>query len=130
MNNRVVSGAGILLVSLILACAMGMGLVACSPSTDDGATPSSDAPANEVYRSYTFTGQDALVADTDYLVGELGYNPHDSHLGALLCAKCHEAGDDGSNRLYCSSCHIGIAEPEGWEAYPTGPYDDGENVAE
>ncbi|MEE8717234.1 MAG: hypothetical protein SOI26_07720 [Coriobacteriales bacterium] len=72
-----------------------------------------------VYASYSFTSDEQLVQDTAFLTDELGYNPHDSHFGTIeSCGSCHGHGDDGSDELWCTTCHMGAELPDGWSAYP------------
>jgi hypothetical protein len=119
----------------LLAIAFCIGLAACAPSPSN---TSSDDPKstvdNSVYASYTYTNHSQLIADTAYLEDELGYNPHGPRPAATStfnpdaaghfddidnCLLCHAAGTSGENVLWCTSCHIGMEMPEGWESSPT-----------
>lgn len=44
------------------------------------------------------------------------YNPHASHYEDLECYTCHSL--HGTNEYWCTSCHVGLPVPEGWEEAP------------
>ena len=55
--------------------------------------------------------EDTVAATADY-DGHEGYNPHDSHMGAVDCGICHSL--HGEQTLYCVTCHTNYSAPEGW----------------
>lgn len=108
--------------AVLLAASLCISLAACSPSSQSSNSTADAKPTavvNEVYASYAFTDWNQLIEDTDYLHEELGYNPHDSHYGEMSnCMKCHDAGEDGSSEVWCTSCHVGFEVPSGWGSTP------------
>jgi len=125
----------VFITSLIVVLCVG--LAACSPTSgtsETGATTGgiSNPIDNSVYESYVFTSFKQLYLDTAHLEDELGCNPHgprpqppaSGHFDNISeCQLCHITADDGRNEMWCTSCHIGMAIPEGWNIVPTVPFD-------
>ena len=44
-----------------------------------------------------------VTASTEDWMGNVGFNPHDSHLAAVSCGACHQEGH--ALTIVCSECH-------------------------
>jgi hypothetical protein len=88
------------------------------PDKSSAQAKQSASAKDSMFANYTFTSQEKLIKDTNFLRTTLRYNPHDNHFGQLPCTKCHNSAKDGSSQVWCTSCHIGFKVPKGWSAYP------------
>jgi hypothetical protein len=88
------------------------------PNKNSKTAKQSTLAKDSMFTNYTFTSQEKLIKDTNFLRAILKYNPHDNHFGQLPCTKCHNSAKDGSSQVWCTSCHIGFKVPKGWSAYP------------
>lgn len=60
---------------------------------------------------------DDIVASTANYGGDIGVNPHASHIGNMDCGSCHKVHDQ--SEMYCNQCHH-LDMPDGWTSTQAG----------